>query len=73
MHAATKWDHADDVEIDDRKQYLVITNAREWGDPDLVQAHKGAWVRHMMRPEMVRGRPVWLAEIIPPQVGTRSK
>ena len=70
MYAATKWDRADDVQIDDGKQYLVITNARDWGDPDIVQAMMGRWVRHISRPEMVRGRPVWLAEIVPPQVGT---
>jgi hypothetical protein len=69
MHAATKWDHADDVELDDNKLYLVMTNAWEWGDSYDPKVLQGRWVRHLLRPEMVRGRPTWLAEITMPQVG----
>lgn len=68
-YAATKWNHADDVETDDMKEYLVITNARDWGDADYVKVMRGAFVRHLMRPEMIRGRPVWVAEIVMPKIG----
>lgn len=70
MYAATKWNHADDVEIEDGKMYLVMTNARDHGDANEVQAMRGRWLRHISRPEMVRGRPVWVATINdPPNFG----
>lgn len=67
QHAATKWDHAEDVEIEDRKYYLVKTNGGEWRDVDL-KLMPGVMLRHYLKPNIVRGRPIWVAEVNEPTV-----
>lgn len=59
------WERADQATIDNSADYLVQTNGNEWRDQDRF-VWPGIRVRHMMRPEIVRGRPVWIAKVTEP-------
>lgn len=65
MFAATEWKRPEEVEIDDRQEYIVHTNGGEWRDPDL-RLMPGLMVKHFLKPQIVRGRPMWLAAVNPP-------
>jgi len=62
------WERADRAEIDDKAQYLVLTNGAEWRDNDVELWH-GLMVKRWLMPEHVRGRPVWVMKIVPPTGG----
>jgi len=61
-----KWMKAEGAVLDREGDYLVKTNAMEWGDPDL-KVMRGSMVQFFMRPDYVRGRPVWVARITNPE------
>lgn len=61
--AITEWTRPVLAEINDKAQYLVLTNWRD-GDIDLFS---GLRVRHMMADRVVRGRPVLIARVIKPK------
>lgn len=61
--AASKgWQKAVIVNIEQSKRYLVKTNGGEWRYPDLYLM-TGYEVLNKLRPEYVRGRPVYVAEV----------
>jgi len=45
--------------------YLVRTNGAEWRDNDL-HLWPAPLLTHHMRPEITRGRPVWVAKVTDP-------
>jgi hypothetical protein len=59
------WEKAETAEIDPKSFYLVKDNGGEWRDFDL-SILKGPIVKYRMRPEIVRGRPVWISKITDP-------
>lgn len=59
------WIKAEEVKIENGNYYLVRTNGREYGDHDLHLWPAPLLERHM-RPEIVRGRPVWVALVTEP-------
>lgn len=65
-----KWLPAEGAKIATKKRYLVKTNGAEWSDPD-YGIWPGAWVERRLRSEYVRGRPLFIAEIIDPQEPSR--
>ncbi len=56
------WEKAEEVKIQKHAYYLAKTNGSEWRDLDLY-VMKGFMVEFKLRPENVRGRPVWVAKI----------
>ena len=64
MHAASAWTRPDQIEIEDKQEYLVQTNGGEWRDVSL-RMMPGIMLKHFMRPEVVRGKPLWIAKINP--------
>lgn len=61
-----KWHRADEAEIDEKADYLVLTNGGEWRDADLFVWY-GMMVQRRLVPTYVRGRPVWIAKITRPE------
>jgi hypothetical protein len=59
------WEPAETAAIEDAAFYLVQDNGMEWSDHDL-HVMKGWLVRGRLAPQIVRGRPVWIAKIIRP-------
>lgn len=59
------WEKAESANIDLGAFYLVKDNGGEWRDFDL-SILKGPIVTYRLRPEIVRGRPVWIAKITNP-------
>lgn len=58
-----RWQPAGEVDMtDDSKRYLVKDNGGEWRDMNIHYV-RAIQLRHMMRPECVRGRPIWVMEI----------
>lgn len=60
------WHHADDVAIEPNEEYLVRTNGWEWNDTHLF-VWPGVMVSKRMEPQIIRGRPQWLAKINNPK------
>jgi len=65
---ALVWEPADSVVIDeyDGADWLVKTNGDEWRDVSL-RVMRSWQLRHELRPEVVRGRPIWVARIKTPK------
>lgn len=63
---AMHWQKAEEVSIDELSWYIVKTNGAEWRDNDLF-VWRGWQLKHNIRPEMVRGRPIWIAKITDPE------
>lgn len=59
------WERAETAAIDEMAFYLVQDNGMEWRDHDL-HVMKGYLVRARLEPQIVRGRPVWVAKIVRP-------
>lgn len=59
------WERAEDALIAETSYYVVLDNGREWGDPDL-NIVKGYVVRARLEPQIIRGRPEWIARVIRP-------
>ncbi len=59
------WESAETARIDDNAFYVVQDNGSEWRDHDL-SVQKGYLVRRKLEPDYVRGRPEWIAKIVPP-------
>jgi hypothetical protein len=69
MTTTMQWERAEEAQIDPRSFYVVQTNGGEWRDLDLYVL-KGAIVQSHLKPEHVRGRPVWVAKIIRPEASS---
>lgn len=63
---AMLWQDARVVEPDDRKWYLVITNGAQDRENDKF-VWPGLMLRHALEPQIIRGRPLWVAEITEPK------
>lgn len=68
---AMKWMKAEGAVLEDGAEYLVKTNAGEWGDRD-HEIMRPAMIRFRMSPHYVRGRPVWVARITDPEGATMA-
>ncbi len=65
MAETMHWVLAEQAAVDPDKHYLVKSNGGEWRDFDLA-VMGGMLVEYRLRPQYVRGRPVWIAEITDP-------
>lgn len=60
-----RWQRAEDVIPEWGAMYLVKTNAGEWRDNDLY-FWPAPLLERAMKPEIVRGRPIWVAKVTDP-------
>ena len=65
MARSAVWQPIETAQIDDTAEYLVLTNGGEWRDAGLL-VRPGVAVRHMLRPNIVRGRPQFIIKIVRP-------
>ena len=63
---AMEWQEAGAVIPERGCWYLVKTNGAEWRDHDL-HLWPAPLFEHHMRPEIIRGRPIWVAKVIDPK------
>ncbi len=63
--AAMEWRSAGGVVPEVGKFYLVHTDGAEWGDSH-TQLWPAPMLEHALRPQVVRGRPLWVAEVTDP-------
>jgi hypothetical protein len=65
------WEPAEGAMIVDTDYYVVLDNGGEWRDPDLSVV-KGYVVRGRLAPQIVRGRPIWIAKVIRPNAPVKG-
>jgi hypothetical protein len=59
------WVKAEGFKPEYGKWYVVWTNGQEWHDHH-IHLYPGTMLAHYLKPDMVRGRPLWVAEVTDP-------
>jgi hypothetical protein len=59
------WVKAEGFEPEYGKWYVVWTNGQEWHDPH-IYIYPAILLDHYLKPDMVRGKPLWVAEVTDP-------
>jgi hypothetical protein len=64
-YGTMRWERADEAVIDKDAYYTVRHNGFQWQDFNL-SVFSGYLVERYLRHDYIRGRPEWIAKIVPP-------